>query len=131
MIPSTVLKFTELDLKKMFTDYLRKTNQELGKVDIDIKSDYVGYYETKVTKVVVLVTKNSNVNGHPIETVDTYEESDIKEIIRYMLQDSEYKINSIIISAHAASQDGPFSSPEGLDSISVNCTKKEMEKVMK
>ena len=131
MKPSTILKMTDQDLKKMVNDYLRKTNQELGKVSIDVKTEYVGFRETKETRVVVSVTKNSNVNGYPIETTDSYDESDIKEIIKYMFQDSEYTINSISISAQAATEDGIYSSSARLNSITINCTKKEMEKVMK
>lgn len=128
---STVLKLTDDDLKKMVGDYLSKTNQEVGKIEIDVKTEYVGFYETKETRVVIVVTKISKINGYQVETVDKYEESEIKEIIKYMLQDSDYTINSIVISASAASQDGPISSPARLNSISINCTEKEMRKVMK
>ncbi len=131
MKPSTVIKITDKELKKIVTDYLSKTNQEVGKVDIEVKTTLVGLHETEETKVFVLVTKKSDVKGYPIETVDTYEEKDIKEIIKYMLQDSEYEINSISFSAHTAYRDGPYSSPASLESVNVYCTKKEMEKVMK
>lgn len=131
MKPSTVIKITDQDLKKMITDYLSKTNQEVGQVNLEIKTECVGLYETMETKLVAKVTNKGSVKGYPIETVDSYEESDIKEIIKYMLQDSEYVINSISIYTQAASNDGPFSSPAKLENISVFCKKKEVEKVMK
>lgn len=131
MKPSTVIKITDQDLKKMITDYLSKTNQEVGQVNLEIKTECVGLYETMETKLVAKVTNKGSVKGYPIETVDSYEESDIKEIIKYMLQDSEYVIDSISIIKQAASNDGPFSSPAKLENISVFCKKKEVEKVMK
>ena len=131
MKPSTVIKITEQDLKKMITDYLSKTNQEVGQVSLEVKTECVGYYETMETKLVAKVTKNSSIKGYKTETTDSYEESDIKEIIKYMLQDSEYEINNISISKQAASNDGPFSSSARFDNISVFCKKKVVEKVMK